>query len=110
MNTQFGRYGRAAREPASLRVAIVHDWLPLIGGAERVLQQLLRLYPQADVYTLFNFLQGEKAEFLSGHRVFTSFLQRLPAAPKLYRHYAMLFPMAVEQFDLSDYDLSLIHI
>ncbi|MGT2479788.1 hypothetical protein ACU4GR_14855 [Methylobacterium oryzae CBMB20] len=47
---------RRTDEEAVMRVAIVHDWLCIVGGAERVLEQLLRIYPDADVFALFDFL------------------------------------------------------
>ena len=46
------------------KVAIVHDWLPLVGGAERVLEQLLEIYPNAEIFTLFDFVSREDAPFL----------------------------------------------
>ncbi len=91
--------------PQGQRVAIVHDWLPLIGGAERVLEQLLKLYPEADVFTLFNFLDEKDAGFLAGRKITTSFVQNAPFARKHYRNYLPLMPVAIENFDLSSYDL-----
>lgn len=93
------------RADKAKRVAIVHDWLPLVGGAERVLEQLLAIYPDADLYTLFDFLPREQAPFLAGRQVFHSRLQNVPYSKKLYRHMLPLLPMAIEQFDLSSYDL-----
>lgn len=87
------------------RVAIVHDWLPLIGGAERVLEQLLRLYPDADLFTLFNFLDENDSKFLQGRKITTSFLQKAPFARRHYRNYLPMLPLAIEKFDLSSYDL-----
>ncbi len=87
------------------KVAIVHDWLPVVGGAERVLEQLVTLYPDADLFTLFDFLSREDAPFLAGKTVNRSSLQKLPFAERFYRHMLPLFPFAIEQFDLSNYDL-----
>ncbi|MBY0428374.1 MAG: glycosyltransferase, partial [Alphaproteobacteria bacterium] len=88
-----------------MRVAIIHDWLVTKAGAEAVLEQLLLIYPGADVYTLVNFLNDEQGKLLNGSRCFTSFIQKLPFARKKYRAYLPLMPLAVEQFDLSEYDL-----
>lgn len=88
-----------------MRVAIVHDWLTTYTGAERVLEQLLVLYPQADLYAICDFLPESDRRFLGGRRPETSFIQRLPGARKHYRHYFPLMPLAIEQFDLSDYNL-----
>jgi glycosyltransferase involved in cell wall biosynthesis len=90
---------------AHISVAIVHDWLTMKGGAERVLAEILALYPKADLYTIVDFLPEGEREFLNGHPVRTSFIQGLPFARKRYRLYLPLMPLAVEQFDLSAYDL-----
>lgn len=87
------------------RVAIVHDWLTVYAGAERVLEQMLHTLPQADLYSLVDFLPDEQRGFIQHKPVKTSFLQELPFAKKHYRHLLPLMPLAVEQFDLSGYDL-----
>jgi len=88
-----------------LRVAVVHEWLVSRAGSEKVLEQILKVYPQADLFALVDFLdEGERA-FLEGRQARTSFIQRLPRARTCYRHYLPLMPLAVEQFDVSDYDL-----
>jgi glycosyltransferase involved in cell wall biosynthesis len=89
------------------RIAVVHDWLPEVGGAERVLGEILQLLPQADLFSLVDFLSESDRAFLRGRRVRTSFLQRLPGARKFYRSYLPLMPLAVEHFDLAAYDLIL---
>jgi glycosyltransferase involved in cell wall biosynthesis len=87
------------------RVAIVHDWLPLVGGAEKVLEQILAVYPEADVFTLFDFVSRTDAPFLTGRKVTTSILQKLPKAKHYYRYLLPVLPLAIEQFDLSNYEL-----
>jgi len=89
------------------RVAIVHDWLTISGGAERVLEQMLHLYPDADLYTVCDFLDESKRGFLAGRRPQTTFIQKMPFAKKHYRSYLGLMPLAIEQLDLSSYDLVL---
>lgn len=89
----------------SPRVAIVHDWLEVYAGAERVLEQMLQLWPGADVFTLVDFLPEQQRAFLGDSTVHTSFIQRLPGSRKRFRHYLPLMPMAIEQFDLSSYDI-----
>lgn len=91
----------------SRRIAIVHDWLPLYGGAERVLEQMLMLYPQADLFTLVDALKPEDRAFLRGKKPYTSLIQQLPLSKKYYRQYFPFMPLAVEQFDLSSYDIIL---
>lgn len=88
-----------------MKVAIIHDWLVVNGGAEKVLKELIELYPQANVYTLVDFLPKEDRAWLGNTTITTSFIQRLPFAHKRYRNYFPLFPIAIEQFDLSSYDL-----
>jgi glycosyltransferase involved in cell wall biosynthesis len=87
------------------RVAIVHDWLTMPGGAERVLEQMLALFPKADLYAIVDFLPQEDRGWLGGRPVRTSFLQRMPFARKHYRYFLPLMPLAVEQWDFSGYDL-----
>ncbi len=89
-----------ARAP---RVAIVHDWLVTYAGAERVLEQMIACFPQADIFSLVDFVEDRK--FLHGKRATTSFIQRLPFARKKYRAYLPLMPLAIEQLDLGAYDL-----
>jgi glycosyltransferase involved in cell wall biosynthesis len=92
-------------DPITKRVAIVHDWLVVYGGAERVLRELLAIYPQADLYAIVDFLGDEDRVELFGKRAKTSFIQKLPFAEKKYRSYLALMPLAIEQFDLSGYDV-----
>ena len=88
-----------------MRIAIVHDWLVVYAGAERVLEQMLACYPDADLFSLVDFLPAGQRVFIRNKPVITSFIQRLPRARKKYRGYLPLMPLAVEQFDLSAYDL-----
>jgi len=90
-----------------LRVAIVHDWLVTYAGAERVLREMLTLYPQADLFAVVDFLSDADRERLLGRQARTTFIQRLPWARKKYRAYLPLMPLAIEQLDLSVYDLVL---
>jgi glycosyltransferase involved in cell wall biosynthesis len=89
----------------SLRVAVVHDWLVVKGGAERTLGCILECYPQAELFTLVDFLPPEERGFLGQRPIHTSFLQRLPFARRRYRAYLPLMPLAVESFDVSAFDL-----
>lgn len=88
-----------------MRVAIVHDWLTTYAGAERVLEALLQLFPQAELYTVVDFMRAPERRFLRDRQVHTSFVQHLPFARSKYRAYLPLMPLAVEQFDLSGFDL-----
>lgn len=88
-----------------MKTAIVHDWLVTYGGAERVLEVMLEEFPEADLFSLYDFIPPEKRGFIKNKPVTTSFLQQMPLAKKKYRLYLPLMPLAVEQFDLSKYDL-----
>ena len=89
-----------------MRVAIVHDWLVTNAGAEKVLKALLEIYTDADVFSLVDFLNERDREVVLGGRAAkTSFIQKLPFAKKHFRNYFLLFPKAIESFDLSFYDL-----
>lgn len=88
-----------------MKVALVHEWLTVIGGSENVFKEIAALFPEADIYTLVAREETVKTLGLSGHKLTTSFIQKLPFAKTKYRSYLPLFPMAIEQFDLSGYDL-----
>ncbi len=90
-----------------MKIAIIHEWLEGVAGSERVLEQMLLCYPEADLFALVDFLPVDQRGILHGRVPRTSFIQRLPFARRWFRHYAMLLPMAVEQWDLSGYDLVL---
>ena len=90
------------RRPA--RVALVHDWLTGMRGGEKVLEHLCEMFPEAPIYTLFHF-PGKVSATIESHPIHTSFLQRAPRIEHHYRRYLPLFPAAIEEFDLSGYDL-----
>jgi UDP-N-acetylmuramyl pentapeptide phosphotransferase/UDP-N-acetylglucosamine-1-phosphate transferase/glycosyltransferase involved in cell wall biosynthesis len=91
--------------PATTRVAVVHDFLYTYAGAEKVLEQILRVFPDAQLFSLFDFLPAGQREFIQNKTVRTSFIQKLPFARRNHRRYLPLMPMAIEQLDVSDYDL-----
>ena len=102
-----GRVTVAARgsRPRAPRIAIVHEWLQVYAGSERVLEQLIRCYPDADIFAVVDFVPEKSRAFLQGRPVTTTFVQKLPGAKRLFRHYLGLMPMAIEQLDLSAYDI-----
>ncbi len=89
-----------------LKVALVHDWLTGRRGGEKVLEVFAELYPEAPIYTLIH-IPGSQHPSLEDREIHTSFIQRLPFLKKRYRSYLPLFPMAVELFDLQEFDLIL---
>jgi glycosyltransferase involved in cell wall biosynthesis len=88
-----------------MKIAIVHDWLVTYAGSERVLEQILQVFPEADLFCLFDILPEEQRSFLNGKKAETSFIQKLPFKKRYYRRFLPLMPLAVEQFDLSAYEV-----
>jgi glycosyltransferase involved in cell wall biosynthesis len=89
------------------RIALVHDWLTAYVGGERVLEQMLRLFPAAELFTTIDVLNTEERKFLQGKVPHTTFAQHWPL---LRRHYRKLLPLmmfAVEQLDVSESELVL---
>jgi len=87
-----------------MKVALIHYWLVTMRGGEKVLEELCRLYPQADIFT--HVAAPERlSDAIRAHRITTSFIARLPGAVRHYQKYLPLMPLALEQFDLRCYDL-----
>ena len=87
-----------------MSTALVHDWLVGIGGGERVLEAIYELYP-SPIYTLVHNAQKMKGTSFENKEIHTSLIQRLPKAQTAHRYYLPLYPLAIEQFDLSQYEL-----
>lgn len=87
-----------------LKVALIHHWLVSMRGGEKVLEALCELFPQADIYTHVYDPEGI-SETIRAHKVHTTFIQRLPAARRLYKKYLPLMAIALEELDLTDYDI-----
>ena len=88
-----------------MKIALVHDWLIDFGGAEKVLEELLCVFPEADVFTLIHDKGNEDFKFLKDKNVFTSHINKIPLINRFYRSLLPIFPFFIEQFDLSNYDL-----
>lgn len=86
------------------KVAIVHDWLNGMRGGEKVLEEMLALYPDADIFTLF-YEPAAVSPLIRSRHVHASALNRFPWVRRYYRHFLPLFPRHVEAFDLRDYSL-----
>lgn len=93
----------AGREPEG--VAIVHDWLVNPGGAEVVLEEILRMFPRATLCSLVDVMKDSQRKFLGGRRARVSFLQKIPGIAKTYRGLLPLMPLAAESLDLKDFEL-----
>lgn len=89
------------------KVALVHDFLVSYGGAERVFEEMARMFPEAPLYTLL-YDEEKMRKYFPERKVITSWLSRLPKfLKKRYRFFLPFFPVAVESFDLRDFDLVL---
>lgn len=87
-----------------MKIAIIHYWFVTWRGGEKVIEQLLLLYPQADVFTHIITPEIERKQ-LAGHRVIRTFVSKFPGAKRLYQKYLPFMPIALEQLDLTHYDL-----
>jgi glycosyltransferase involved in cell wall biosynthesis len=87
-----------------MKVALIHDHLAQDGGAEKVLKVLADMFPDAPIYTLL-YEEKNVTKYFKDRRIETSIIQKLPGGIKHYQWYLSFMPMAVEFFDLSNYDL-----
>src|SRR6185369_3790811 len=87
------------------RIAVVHDWLVDFAGAERVLAEILRCFPQADLFALVDHMPKDERAPLGGRRASTTFLQNLPGVASHLPYFLPLMPIAIEQLDVTGYDL-----
>ncbi len=88
-----------------MKVAIVHDWLVTFAGAERVLAEIITMWPDADLFAVIDFLSdGDRAK-LGGKHAKTTLVQKMPKAKSKYQSYLPMMPFAIEQLDMSGYDL-----
>ncbi len=87
------------------RVALVHEWMTTYAGSERVLEQLIGMFPSADVFAVADFVPPAERAFLCGKHPKTTFIQRFPGASRRVQRYFPLMPLAVESLDLSRYDV-----
>ncbi|MGB0405530.1 MAG: glycosyltransferase, partial [Fusobacterium sp.] len=89
-----------------MRVAFIHDWFTVNGGAEKVAKSILEALGECEIYCLIDFFNTKDRDvILKGKNTHTSFLQYFPFAKKMYRNYLPFFPRAIESFDLSEYDI-----
>lgn len=87
------------------RIAIVHDWLTVIGGAEAVVKELVAVCPNSELFTVFNQPNRDISDILQGRPLHVSGLNRLPGVARYYKHLLLLAARAIEAFDVSDFDI-----
>ncbi|CAI2398628.1 glycosyltransferase family 4 protein [Serratia marcescens] len=90
-----------------LSVGLVADWLVTYAGAEKVIAEFIEIFPDADLYSVVDFLSDENRQLFKNKKATTSFIQRLPKARKKYQTYLPLMPVAIEQLDVSKHDVIL---
>ena len=91
-----------------MKKALIHDWFSTYAGAEKCVESFTNIWDDFEIYGLIDFLKGvDRDKILKGKHAHTSFIQKLPFAKSKYRNYLPLFPLAIEQFDLSGYDVVL---
>ena len=91
-----------------MKKALIHDWFSTYAGAEKCVESFTDIWDDFEIYSLIDFLSDvDRDKILKGKRAHASFIQKLPFAKSKYRNYLPLFPLAIEQFDLSGYDVVL---
>lgn len=88
-----------------MKIAIVCDWLITFAGAEKFLAEIIKCYPNADLFAVVDYLSPNDRKIIANKHAKTTFIQNLPFAKKLYRSYLPWMPIAIEQLDVSSYDL-----
>ena len=88
-----------------MKIAIVHEWLTVIAGSESCFKEFAQIYPEADIFVLVSDEKSLVKLNIDPSRVTNSFIQKLPKSKTKWKNYLPLFPFAIEQFDLSEYDV-----
>ncbi|EIH2561940.1 glycosyltransferase family 4 protein [Escherichia coli] len=90
-----------------INIGVVADWLVTYAGAERVLSEMFDIFPDAELYSIVDFLSDEAREYFHNKKAKTTFIQDLPFAKSKYQNYLPLMPLAIEQLDVSMHDIIL---
>ncbi|SDO26588.1 Glycosyltransferase involved in cell wall bisynthesis [Methylobacterium phyllostachyos] len=88
-----------------MKVALIHEWLTTYAGSDKVLAEMASIFPEADIFCLIDFLSENNRGNFKGASIKPSFLQKIPFSRKYYTYMLPLMPLAIEQHDLSKYDL-----
>lgn len=88
-----------------MKIAIIHEWVTVVAGSESCFKVFTEIYPDADIFVLVSDVNSLKKLNIDPSRVTNSFIQKLPKAKTKWKNYLPLFPFAIEQFDLSEYDV-----
>lgn len=90
---------------SQMNIGVVADWLVTFAGAEKVIQEIINIYPAATLYSVVDFLSENARGKLQGKKANTTFIQKLPKAKNSYQKYLPLMPFAIEQLDVSSHDV-----
>lgn len=93
------------KKNSELKIAVVADWLVTYAGSEKVLSEILQIFPEADLFSVVDFLSEDDRKKIGDKKATTTFIQKLPLARKKYRTYLPFMPFAIEQLDLHEYDV-----
>ena len=88
-----------------IKKALIYEWYETYAGAEREIEQIIDIFPDIELYAICDFLPKNKRDFLKNKKVKTSFIQNIPFSKYFFRSLLPLMPLAIEQFDLNEYDL-----
>ena len=88
-----------------MKIALIHEWLTTYAGSEKVLEVMLSEFPNAELYCVIDHLPEEHRRHLKGRSIKTTYLQHIPFIDRIYRYTLSLMPFAIEQFDMSQYDV-----
>lgn len=91
----------------TINIGIVADWLVTYAGAEKVIKEFINLYPDADLYSVVDFLSDDARDNFNGKHAKTTFIQNLPKSKRIYQKYLPLMPLAIEQLDVSQHNVVL---
>jgi len=103
LRLQKNLYTVSIMDISQKKIALVTDWITHWGGAERVFERLMQLFPDADIYTSVYF--PERPEVFAGRNIKTSFIQKIPYLNRRHKLCMLLRPLTFSRFDFSGYDL-----
>lgn len=90
-----------------MKVAIIYDWLERYANNELILEEFINVFLDADVFTIVDFIETKDRGFLKHNKINTTFIQNIPKSKSKFRNYLPFMPLAIEQLDVSDYDVAI---
>lgn len=93
--------------PQGFSVGLIADWLVTYAGAEKVIAEFIKIFPQSELYSVVDFLSDDSRLLFQNKKAITTFIQKLPMSQKKYQAYLPFMPLAIEQLDVSKHDVIL---